>query len=126
MKLSKLQRYILSQLYWTKNRKAKRQQFYSFYDNFKRKPKLKIIQDTITKSVENLIAKGLVTALGVKTAKKLYIQEVRLTPEGRKWIKYSLDKQKRLPFKNLKRKNQSFPLVAGPRQTAVAKPKLKS
>lgn len=107
MKLSKLQRYILQQLYWTKSRRAKRRAFYGFYDSFKIKPKPKIIQDTITQSIENLITKGMVTTLGIKTAKKLYIQEVRLTPEGRKWIKHSLDKQKKLPFRNVKYKVKS-------------------
>ncbi len=99
MRLSKLQIYILKQLYWLKSRNVQRQVLYSYYDKLKKKPEAKILQDTVTQSLENLISKGLIAASGNKTAKKFYIHYVRLTPKGRKWVKHSLDKQKSLPFK---------------------------
>ncbi len=55
-------------------------------------------QDAVTKSLERLIDKGLLIGYGRRTPKKWFIDEVILTPKGRKETKKLLGKQQKLPF----------------------------
>lgn len=52
----------------------------------------------VTRALERLIARGLVTGYGVKTAKKWYITSIRLTPAGRREGRRLLGEQQRLPL----------------------------
>lgn len=56
------------------------------------------VQGTVTRSIERLIERGFVTVHGTKTPKKLFIQEVRLTPSGRRHARQLFGKQQRLPL----------------------------
>jgi len=69
-----------------------------FYDKRKNKPKHDDMVNIITKSVDRLIKKELLVGHGIKTAKKWFVKEVRLTPKGRKWAKFVCGQQLRLPF----------------------------
>lgn len=96
MRLSPLSRHILQVCYQAKG-KIGRAPFHKFYDGKEVKPK--DLVDTITKTLERLIDKGLLTGLGVRTPKKWYIKEVRLTPFGRKLAKKLQGEQQKLPLK---------------------------
>lgn len=48
--------------------------------------------DAVAQSIEGLIKKGLLIGYGAKTAKKNFIQEVRLTPLGQK-IAFKINEQ---------------------------------
>jgi DNA-binding MarR family transcriptional regulator len=96
MRLSPLQKHILSVCYSNKG-KVPRAPFHKFYEGREARPK--DLVDTVTKALERLIDKGLLTGLGVRTPKKLYIKEVRLTPLGRKLAKKLQGEQQKLPLK---------------------------
>ncbi|MDD5043572.1 MAG: hypothetical protein PHD51_02790 [Patescibacteria group bacterium] len=98
MRASSLQKYILLQ---GLNQKGKfsRNILVKFYNNYKRKPKEADITNIITKSLERLIGKGLLTGYGVRTKEKWFIKEIFLTPLGRKSAKKFLGVQKKLPLK---------------------------
>ncbi len=53
----------------------------------------------VTKALERLIARGLATGYGVKTAKKWYITSIRLTPAGRREARRLRGEQQRLPLR---------------------------
>ena len=96
MRLSKLQKYILEKCY---NEKCSLPaDFYGFYGkNAKSK---KLIQDIIHKSLDSLVVGDLLTALGKKTAKKWFIQKVKLTNLGKKLaVKILKCRQRKLPIK---------------------------
>lgn len=96
MRLSKLQKYILEKCYNFKS--AWPADFYDFYNKSAKKRKL--IQDIIHKSLDSLVAKDLLTALGKKTAKKWFIHKVKLTNFGKKSaIKIIKNRQRKLPIK---------------------------
>lgn len=96
MRLSSLQRYILNNCFGVRG-KVGRVVFGTFYEDKKVRPK--DTTDAITKTLERLIDKGLMVGYGVRTPKKWYIKEVRLTPLGRKVTKRLLGEQQRLPLK---------------------------
>ena len=96
MRLSSLQKYILNVCYLAKGR-VPRGPFNKFYEGKAQRPK--DIVDTITKTLERLIDHGLMVGLGVRTPKKWYIKEVRLTPLGRRLAKRLRGEQQRLPLK---------------------------
>ena len=112
MRLSTLQKFILTECYSRKGR-VKKNILLGFYD--KRRydlcnsrdrisgieqllPSAKDQVDIITKSVESLIDKGLMVGYGVRTPKKWYIEEIRLMPKGRKIARRLLGEQQLLPF----------------------------
>ena len=97
MKLSKLQKYILKQAYLSRGRLAKAKML-KFYDKYKKKPKHDDMVNIITKSVDRLIKKELLVGHGIKTAKKWFVREVKMTPRGRKWAKQIFGQQMKLPF----------------------------
>lgn len=98
MRLSALQRYILIESFGARGRVGRRV-FCKFYEGKSKKPKDAV--DSITKTLERLIDKGLIIGYGVRTPKKWYIKEARLTPAGRKLAKKLRGEQQRLPFKIL-------------------------
>ena len=55
--------------------------------------------ETITKSLERLIDKGLMIGYGRRTPEKWFIDEVQLTPAGRRAARITLGEQQRLPLK---------------------------
>ncbi len=60
----------------------------------------------ITQSIERLIDRGLAVGYGIKTKEKLFIQRVRLTPQGRGMVlKMRARKQLNLPLNKHVRNN---------------------
>ena len=100
MKLSALQKYILKQCIQTKDKMISKSVLERFYNGKKDKPKDTI--NVITKSVERLIKKELVTGYGWKTPHKWFIRQVKLTPKGRRVAKDLFGVQQKLPFRKLK------------------------
>jgi hypothetical protein len=74
----------------------------SAFAAFYKQPREKEIK-IITRSLERLIAKGLLIGYGYKTAEKLFIQRVSLTPKGRRLAKQIAREQQRLPLPARKR-----------------------
>ncbi|MBI4779578.1 hypothetical protein HY797_03965 [Candidatus Falkowbacteria bacterium] len=102
MRLSKLQKYILAEIYNSKS--ALPADFFDFYSSApaggKNAENKKIIQDTIHKSLDSLVAGDLLIAIGKKTAKKWFIHKVKLTNFGKKLaIKIIKNRQRKLPIK---------------------------
>jgi hypothetical protein len=97
MTFSQLQRYILKQTYLNRGKLAKAK-ILKFYDNYQAKPKHDDMINIITKSVDRLIKKELLVGIGLKTAKKWFVQEVKMTPKGKKRIKQILGQQMKLPL----------------------------
>ena len=98
MNFSSLQKYILRQTYLNRG-KISRKRLEKFYENKKKKPKKEDIVNIITKSIDRLIKKELLTGFGTKTAQKWFVKEIRLTPQGRKWARKLMGEQLRLPFR---------------------------
>ena len=100
MKLSALQKYILKQCLQAKDKIISKSVLEKFYSNVKTKPSEKDIINTITKSVERLIKKELVTGYGFKTPHKWFIRQVKLTPKGTKVARTLFGVQQKLPLNN--------------------------
>jgi hypothetical protein len=96
MRLSKLQKYILEKSYNFKSSLPA-----DFYDFYKKSTKSKkVVQDIVHKSLDSLVAKDLLTAIGKKTAKKWFIHKVKLANIGRKYaIQIIKNRQRKLPIK---------------------------
>lgn len=92
MRLSDLQKYILKQVYLS-GPKCPRAQFLKFY----REPEEEEVK-IVTKSIERLIAKGMLIGYGHKTAEKYFIESVSLTPQGGKRARTIVRDQPKLPF----------------------------
>lgn len=93
MTFSSLQQHIIKICYGRD--KVDRKIFANFYGgkNIKEIARTKII----TKSLERLIDKGLMVGYGVRTPKKWFIKEVRITKQGKKiWEKWLNRKQRKL------------------------------
>jgi len=94
MSFSSLQQYIIKICYGRE--KISRNLFRKFYTDKKVKENLKT--KIITKSIERLIDKGLMVGYGMRTTKKWFIREVRLTNQGKKlWEDWLNRKQRKLP-----------------------------
>jgi hypothetical protein len=104
MTLSGLQKYILKTTLQSNKPRVSRNVFEKFYDNTKKSPAKKIRANIITKSIERLIDKGLLTGFGEKTQHKLFITQVKLTPRGKKTTQNLFGRQEKFPFK-LKQKD---------------------
>jgi len=98
MKLSHLQKYVLGLGYAEKD-KFGRGKILRFYEKQKRPPKMEDRVNIITKSLERLIDKGFLIGYGVRTPKKWFIKEIKLTAVGRRAAKGLQGKQAALPFK---------------------------
>ncbi|MFA4819107.1 MAG: hypothetical protein WC621_04655 [Patescibacteria group bacterium] len=99
MRLSPLQKYLLRACYFTPTRVVGRSGFVRYYDKQPTKPKADDVVNIITKSLESLIDKGLMIGYGVRTPRKWFIKEVRLSAIGRRAAKKLLGEQQKLPFK---------------------------
>lgn len=96
MRLSALQKHIVRECYGVQKPRLVRSAFTRFYKT----AKLSHVQtETITKSLERLIEKGLMIGYGRRTPEKWFIDEVALTPIGRKTAKALLGQQQTLPLK---------------------------
>src|SRR3989339_360989 len=98
MRLSNLQKYILINLHGSKG-KLKWSQLLRFYDKQKNPPKKDDQHGILTKSLERLIDKGLMIGYGRRTPEKWFIDEVKLTPRGRRTAKTLLGEQQHLPLR---------------------------
>lgn len=96
MRLSLLQRYILGVCFAARG-KVGRAPLHAFYNGKTQRPKS--VVDVVTKTLERLIDKGLLMGIGVRTPKKWYIKEVRLTPLGKRFAKKLQGEQQKLPLR---------------------------
>lgn len=99
MNLSELQKYILKTTLQNNKARLSRNIFEKFYDNKKNSPSTKIRANIITKSIERLIDKGLLTGFGEKTQHKLFITQVKLTTRGKKAAQNLFGQQVSLPLR---------------------------
>ncbi len=106
MYLSKLQQYILLELYFSRRKKYPKNDLKSYYQRQNKKLKEKNKQSIITRSIERLIKKGLLVGYGERTPEKWYIQEIKLTKKGKEVVKELLKNYGRLPFKIKRKKNK--------------------
>ncbi|MFA6098755.1 MAG: hypothetical protein WCV50_03195 [Patescibacteria group bacterium] len=105
MKLSRLQKFILLSSFGTGG-KIKRIQFQKFYDKKNKLPKPGDQQGIITKSLERMIKRGLLIGYGRRTPEKWFIDEVKLTPRGRKEVRRQSGRQQQLPLNNINKKRK--------------------
>jgi len=96
MRLSALQRYILRECYQYPKVRVPRPPLTKYYA---KRPAKQAAIDSITVSLERLIERGLMIGFGRRTPAKWFIEEVKLTPLGRRVARASLGQQQRLPFK---------------------------
>jgi len=93
---STLQQFILERCYESFGKKLDRKVFENFY-NKNSGVKTKIQVNNITQSLERLIDRGMLVGYGVRTPKKWFIKEVRMTALGKKnWGKWLNRKQDKL------------------------------
>lgn len=97
MRLSSLQKYILRECYGTRGVYG-RGRLVSFYTKLKPAPKKEDQQNTITKSLERLIDKELMIGYGRRTPHKWFIDQIKLTPKGRRTARKLLGEQQVLPL----------------------------
>lgn len=124
MRLSSLQKYILLQCYFNKDKKYSKKDLSKFYFQAseggaktkflpsrasaektalglynKNQKKPKNFKKIITKSIERLIIKELMIGYGEHTPHKWYVKEIKLTPKGRRVAKKLRGEQQELPLK---------------------------
>lgn len=102
MKLSSLQKHILTMAWENRKARVSRDKFNAFYKILKKAPAKKLQIKIISRSLERLIEKGLLIGFGEKTQHKLYIHQVQLTAAGKKTALTLLNRQVSLPFKKKK------------------------
>lgn len=98
MRLSALQRYILVTGYTARSNKISRRLIDAFYLKKLNGNQRAGFRDTITKSLERLIDRELLTGYGRRTPHKWFIEEVKLTRLGRRQARHLLGEQQRLPL----------------------------
>lgn len=98
MRLSRLERFVLQSVQ-DAGGKTDRRRFLRFYNGQDDPPSRDDQINTITKALERMIDKELLTGYGVRTPKKWYIKEVRLTPVGRRVAKRLRGEQQEFRFK---------------------------
>lgn len=96
MRLSALQRHILRECYQFPKSRVPRHPFVSFY---KRITADASVTDSITVSLERLIDRGFLIGFGRRTPAKWFIEEVKLTPLGRRTARRLRGEQQSLPLK---------------------------
>ncbi len=106
MRLSPLQKFILVEVYTSKEKVYSRQGINRFYNSQSKKPKKGDQQNIITKSLERLIDKELMIGFGRRTPHKWFIREVKLTPMGRRLAKKLQGQQQLLPLHIKERRNK--------------------
>ncbi len=97
MRVSGLQRFSLIECYNRRTSRLPRAAIGAFYRAMPRQPI--DTQDVITKSLERLIDKGLLIGYGRRTPKKWFIDEIKLTPAGRRFARKLLGEQLSLPLR---------------------------
>lgn len=106
MPLSRLQRFILTEILESRVDRFPRQRIAAFYRDRSRKPK--DLEGVITKSLERLIDKELLVGYGRRTPHKWFIDELRLTAKGRRVARQLLGEQQQFAlFKRTKRLRNS-------------------
>jgi len=98
MRLSGLQRFALVECYTRRTTRLPRKAVHAFYKSMPKQPEH--VQDVVTKSLESLIDKGVLVGYGRRTPKKWFIDEIRLTPTGRRLARKLLGEQLPLPLRN--------------------------
>lgn len=93
MRLSALQRFILRECYQFPKPRVPRAPFSKFYAR-----QATVKAENVTVSLERLIDRGLLVGFGRRTPRKWFIEEVRLTPLGRRHARATYGKQQHLPF----------------------------
>lgn len=94
---SSLQQRILEECF-RRREQVNRQGFTAFY-GIDSKVKLADRTKIITQSLERLIDRGFLVGYGVRTPKKWFIKEIKITRLGiKQWEKFLERKQKKLPF----------------------------
>lgn len=99
MLLSSLQKYILLQSIQSRKGLFVRDDLRTFYGRIEHAPKTDDQQNSITKSLERLIDKGLLIGYGRRTPEKWFIDSIKLTPLGRRTAKKLLGEQQQLPLR---------------------------
>lgn len=97
MRLSLLQRFILKNISESRSQAVNRAVFSEFYKTRGVTPA--DMANIITNSLERLIDRGLLVGHGIRTPKKWFIREVRLTPLGKKSARALLGTQQTLKLK---------------------------
>lgn len=92
MNLSNLQKFILREVYISGIEKYPKDKLLSFYKDEEEHV------GTVTRSLERLLDRGLITIDGHKTQHKLFIETVELTSDGKKIAQEIIDNRQRLPF----------------------------
>lgn len=104
MRLSGLQRFALLECYTRRSARLTSKSIHSFYSARPKPPGY--VQDVVTKSLESLIDKGLLIGYGRRTPKMWFIDEIRLTPSGRRVARKLLGEQLALPLKSKQLKSR--------------------
>ena len=107
MRLSGLQRFMLIECYNRRTSRLPRKTVHAFYKSMPKQPEN--IQDVVTKSLESLIDRGLLIGYGRRTPEKWFIDEIRLTPKGRKIARTLLGEQLHLPFRAARMRRSNPP-----------------
>ncbi|MFZ6035790.1 MAG: hypothetical protein ACOYUK_01485 [Patescibacteria group bacterium] len=97
MSLSPLQRFILTSAFEARG-KLQRTKLKQFYSSQKRKPSADDQQRIISRSIERLIERGMLIGYGRRTPEKWFIDEVRITALGRRTARKLYGTQQQLPF----------------------------
>lgn len=98
MPFSALQKYITKSCYGQKKVLVKTR-FEKFYCGLNKVSGKSERTKIISRSIDRLINKGIMTGWGEKTQHKWFISEIRLTPSGRKAAKKLQGEQTKLQFK---------------------------
>jgi hypothetical protein len=98
VRLSALQKFLLLETYGSRPRQCSRKGFERFYLRSSQKISNEEVQNSITKSLERLIDKGLLIGYGRRTPRKWFIDSVKLTPLGRRQTKKLQGEQQSFPF----------------------------
>lgn len=107
MRLSALQKSILKDVYASRTAQSSRKGLERFYTRSTSRPKSEEIQNSITKSLERLIDKGLLIGYGRRTPRKWFIDTLKLTPLGRRQARVLQGEQQRLPLFRTKLRNRN-------------------
>ncbi len=98
MRLSELQKYILLELDGSRAAQVSRKGLERYYAKQTKRPSREEQQNSITKSLERLIDKGLLIGFGRRTPRKWFIESVKLTPLGRRSARRLQGEQQSLPL----------------------------
>jgi hypothetical protein len=98
MRLSELQKYILLELDNSRQAQVSRRGLERYYTALPKRPSVEEIQNSLTKSLERLIDKGLLIGYGRRTPRKWFIEALKLTPLGRRSARKLQGEQQAFPF----------------------------